>query len=114
MVGTHYTNTRETPPPLSSPTPSLGQTEEALSTSVTVLNETSALLPDDARGFVSRRSLTERGQSAISSFLDKNAGLLLVASAHFFFAVSNICVKWLNSLDESDRVPILEVRTVMF
>ena len=112
MVITRYTNTRETPSPLSSP--GLGQTEETLSASVTVPNETSALLPDDARGLVTRRSLTERGQSAISSFLDKNAGLLLVASSQFFFAASNICVKWLNSLDESDRVPILEVRTVMF
>ncbi|KAF8495944.1 drug/metabolite transporter superfamily [Russula emetica] len=68
----------------------------------------SALLPD-GRVFVSQRSLTERGQSAISSFLDKNAGLLLVASSQFFFSASNVCVKWLNSLDESERVPILEL-----
>jgi hypothetical protein len=85
-------------------------TEEALSASVP--NETSALLPvADGRVFVlSQRSLTEQGQSAISSFLDKNAGLLLVASSQFFFSASNVCVKWLNSLDESERVPILEVR----
>ncbi|KAI0274071.1 hypothetical protein BGY98DRAFT_1099247 [Russula aff. rugulosa BPL654] len=107
MVATSYTNTRETPTPLSSP--SLKDTEEALFAGVTVPNETSALLPDDRRVHVSQRSLTERGQSAISSFLDKNTGLLFVASSQFFFAASNLCVKWLNSLDESERVPVLEL-----
>jgi hypothetical protein len=111
MVATSYTNTRETPTPLSSP--SLKDTEEALFAGVTVPNETSALLPDDRRVHVSQRSLTERGQSAISSFLDKNAGLLFVASSQFFFAASNLCVKWLNSLDESERVPVLEVRDIL-
>jgi hypothetical protein len=105
------TNTRGTPTPLSSPNPEQTEvTEEALFASVT--NETSPLLPD-GRAFVSRRSLTERGQSAISSFLDKNAGLLLVASSQFFFSASNLCVKLLNSLDESERIPVLEVRDIL-
>jgi hypothetical protein len=113
MVTTHYTNTRETHPPLSSPGPEQTDvTEDVLSTGVP--NETSALLPD-GRVLVSQQSLTgtERGQSAISSFLDKNAGLLLVASSQFFFSASNLCVKLLNSLDESERVPILEVRDIL-
>jgi hypothetical protein len=45
---------------------------------------------------------------SVSTFFDKNAGLSLVAASQFFFAGMNICVKWLNSLDEP--VPILEVR----
>jgi hypothetical protein len=45
---------------------------------------------------------------ALSAFFDKNAGLCLVAASQFFFSAMNICVKWLNSLDEP--VPILEVR----
>jgi hypothetical protein len=47
-------------------------------------------------------------RSSVSAFLDKNAGLSLIAAAQFFFSAMNICVKWLNSLDEP--VPILEVR----
>jgi hypothetical protein len=109
MAATHYTNTRETPTPPTSP-----GLNEALFASVTVPDETSALLPDDGRVLVSQRSLTERGQLAIiSSFLDNNAGLLLVALSQFFFAASNLCVKWLNSLDESERVPVLEVRDIL-
>jgi len=111
MVITHFNDTRETQSPLYSPGP--GQTkvnEETLSASVS--NETSALLPlADRRVLVSRPSLAERCQSAISPFLDKNAGLLLVALSQFFFSASNLCVKWLNSLDE--RIPILEVRDIL-
>jgi hypothetical protein len=107
MVTAHYTNTRETHTPVSSPGPEQTDvTEDALSAGVP--NETSALLPD-GRVLVSQQSFTERSQSVISSFLDKNAGLLLVASSQFFFSASNLCVKLLNSLDESERVPILEV-----
>ena len=117
MVIKHYTSTdtRETPTPFSSP--GLEQTEEAEYAGVT--NETSALLPSGpphGPGRVSQRSpveLLERGESAISSFLDKNAGLLLVASSQFFFSASNLCVKWLNGLGESERVPVLEVRDIM-
>lgn len=111
MAVTRHTKTRETPTPLSSPGPEVTEvTEDALSAGVP--NETSALLPD-GRVLASQRSLTERGQSAISSFLDKNAGLLLVASSQLFFCASNICVKWLNGLDESERIPILEVRDIL-
>jgi hypothetical protein len=70
-------------------------------------DETSPLLPPN-HALVSRLRFSERWRSAASAFLDRNAGLLLVATAQFFFAASNVCVKWLNGLDE--QVPILEVR----
>lgn len=47
-------------------------------------------------------------RSSVSVFLDKNAGLSLIAASQFFFSAMNICVKRLNTLDEP--VPILEVR----
>jgi hypothetical protein len=108
MVITHYTNTRETPTPSSSPEDI--DIEEAVSAGVPI--ESLALLPDGSV-LESQRSLTERNPSAISSFLDRNAGLLLAASAQFFFSASNVCVKWLSSLDESDRIPMLEVRDLL-
>jgi hypothetical protein len=108
MVITNYTNTRETTNPLSSPYPEQTEEAEALSAA----DESSALLPE-GRALVSQWSLTECGQLAISSFLDKNAGLLLVASSQFFFSTSNLCVKFLNRLDESERVPVLEVRDIL-
>lgn len=43
----------------------------------------------------------------LSALFDKNAGLSLLIASQFFFSAMNICVKWLNSLDEP--VPILEV-----
>jgi hypothetical protein len=46
--------------------------------------------------------------------LDKNVGLLFAASSQFFLAASNICVKWLNNLDESELIPILEVRDIFW
>lgn len=98
MAITRYTDTGETQAALSSP--DLEQTEEALSAP----DEASPLLQD---GRV-RRSLSVRCHSALSAFMDKNAGLLLVAASQFFFSVSNVCVKWLNSLD--NHVPMLEVR----
>ena len=101
MAITSYTDSRETQATLSSP--DLEQSEEALS----LPDEASPLLQD---GRV-RRSLSERCHSALSAFMDKNAGLLLVAASQFFFAVSNVFVKWLNGLD--DHVPILEVRDAM-
>ena len=110
MVVTHYTNARETPTSLSFGPEDTEDTEEALSASVP--NEASALLPD-GHVLASHRNPTERSQSVISSFLDKNAGLLLVASSQLFFCASNLCVKWLNSLDESERIPILEVRDIL-
>jgi hypothetical protein len=63
------------------------------------------------RAHVTQSSQSERWHSArssVSAFLDKNAGLSLIASSQLFFSAMNICVKWLNSLDEP--VPILEVR----
>jgi len=51
-------------------------------------------------------SHSERWHS-LSAFFDKNAGLSLVVASQFFFSGMNVCVKWLNSLDEP--VPILEL-----
>lgn len=45
--------------------------------------------------------------AARSSFLENNAGLLLVAAAQFFFSAMGIVLKWFNGLD--DPVPTLEV-----
>ncbi|KAI0290236.1 hypothetical protein BC826DRAFT_1027947 [Russula brevipes] len=69
-------------------------------------DETSPLLPPD-HALVSRRRFSERWRSAASAFLERNAGLLFIATAQFFFAASNVCVKWLNGLEE--QVPILEL-----
>ena len=68
------------------------------------LDETTPLLGTN-RAQLSR---SERWYAAVSTFLDENAGLLLVAASQFFFSAMNTCVKWLNSLDEP--VPMLEVR----
>ena len=56
---------------------------------------------------LSRRSLSERWHWNAPAFLDRNAGLLLIAAAEFFLSASNISVRWLNRLEE--HVPILEV-----
>ena len=101
MAATRYTDTGETQAALSSP--DLEQTEEALSAPI----EASPLLQD---GRV-RRNPSERCHSALSTFIDKNAGLFLVAASQFFFSVSNVCVEWLNSLD--NHVPMLEVRDTL-
>jgi len=75
-----------------------------------VLSDTSPLLQRE--GSKERRSLSRRWPQpfAASALVEKNAGLLLVGASQFFFAASNVTVKWLNSLDE--HVPILEVRGV--
>jgi hypothetical protein len=49
--------------------------------------------------------------TALKDFVDNNAGLLLVALAQFFFALVNVSVKKLNSIDPP--VPTLEVRTFL-
>ncbi|KAH8986202.1 integral membrane protein DUF6 [Lactarius akahatsu] len=62
-------------------------------------NETSPLLkPGHAHG---------TWRSALSSFLDDNTGLLLVAASQVFFSSMNMAVKLLNSLDEP--VPTFEL-----
>ena len=68
------------------------------------LDETTPLLGTN-RAQLSR---SERRYSAVSTFFDENAGLLLVAASQFFFSAMTTCVKWLNSLNEP--VPMLEVR----
>jgi hypothetical protein len=54
-------------------------------------------------------NLTQTGprRSALLSFFDENAGLLLVAASQLFASAMNLSVKVLNSLDEP--VPTLEV-----
>ena len=101
MAVTRYIDTREAQAALSSP--DLEQTGGALSAP----DEASPLLQN---GRV-RRSLSERCHSALAAFMNKNAGLLLVAASQFFFSLSNVCVKWLNSLD--NHVPMLEVRDTL-
>jgi hypothetical protein len=54
------------------------------------------------------RTRWHSARSSVSAFLDKNAGLSLIAASQFFFSAMNTCVKWLNSLEKP--VPILEVR----
>src|SRR6266849_2092526 len=69
-------------------------------------DETSPLLgTNSARAL--QPSHSERWHS-LSAFFDKNAGLCLLVASQFFFSGMNMCVKWLNSLDEP--VPMLEVR----
>jgi hypothetical protein len=94
------------PAPALFSSPDLKQTEEALS----VPSETSSLLKTAGRSVhgASPRSLSKRCHSVTSAFLDKNAGLLLVAASQFFTSATNVSVKYLNGLDE--QVPILEVR----
>ena len=68
------------------------------------LDETTPLLGTNC----AQLSRSERWYSAVCTFFDENAGLLLVAASQFFFSAMTTCVKWLNSLNEP--VPMLEVR----
>lgn len=69
-------------------------------------DETSPLLkPKNTHAHQS--SIPGKWRSALSSFFDDNAGLLLVVGAQVFFSAMNLSVKVLNSLDEP--VPTLEV-----
>jgi hypothetical protein len=76
-------------------------------------------VPDEASPLLHRRDSREPhpntfgrwffefARPSASAFIDKNAGLLLVAASQFFFSAMGISVKWLNSLDEP--VPTLQV-----
>jgi hypothetical protein len=44
---------------------------------------------------------------SVSNFFDKNAGLSLIVAAEFFISAMNVCIKWVNGLDEP--VPVLEL-----
>ena len=71
-------------------------------------DETSPLLkPSNAHSH--QPSIPRARNSALLSFFDDNAGLLLVASSQVFFSAMNLSVKVLNSLDEP--VPTFEVRS---
>jgi len=77
-------------------------------------DESLPLLGTD-RGRVFQWGHSERWHS-VSIFVDKNAGLSLIVASWFFMSAMNVCVKWVNSLDEP--VPVFEVsvspREVMF
>jgi len=88
----------------STDTTGLGLHEEPEASSVS--DEASPLLQNKP-ALLSQRSLSERWHSNSPAFLDRNAGLLLIAASHFFLSASNISVQWLNRLEE--HVPILEV-----
>jgi len=102
MATTHTVRTTAACGPHSTTFPEISARRDGLADP----NETSPLL-----GINSARSLqsshSERWHS-LSAFFDRNAGLSLVVASQFFFSGMNVCVKWLNSLDEP--IPILEVR----
>jgi len=101
MTTSHSVRTSVSGPQFSS-----GTQPSARSDGLADPDETSPLLgTNGARAL--RTSYSERWHS-LSAFFDKNAGLSLFVVSQFFFLGMNICVKWLNSLDEP--VPILEVR----
>ena len=52
------------------------------------------------------------GDGRVSRSFANNTGLLLVVASQFFFAVVNLAVKTLNSLDPP--VPVLEVSETLF
>jgi hypothetical protein len=68
-------------------------------------------VPDEASPLLQNKtalqSLSERWYSNSSTFLDRNAGLLLLVASHFFFSASTVSVQWLNRSEE--HVPFLEV-----
>ena len=81
-----------------------------LPTSRDAPDETSPLLLGTSHARQSGHSERRHSaRSSVSTFFDENAGLLLVAASQFFYAATNTCVKWLNSLD-GEPVPMLEVR----
>lgn len=69
-------------------------------------DETSPLLKLK-HAYAHQPSVSGPWRSALSSFLDDNTGLLLVAASQIFFSAMNLAVKMLNSLDEP--VPTLEL-----
>jgi len=102
MTTAHSINPSESCSPLSSSGP--GLPEEA------VPDEMSPLLQTGST-FKSRRSHSEGWLSTAPAFLDRNAGLFLIAASQLFFALSNVTVKWLNGSDE--QIPMLEVRCAL-
>ena len=108
MTSAHSVRTTEACGPQSPSNPDLPVSRDGLADPP---DEISPLLGTNRTHAAIRSSQSERWHSArssVSAFLDKNAGLSLIAAAQFFFSAMNICVKLLNSLDEP--VPIFEVR----
>jgi hypothetical protein len=88
------------------------RTSVASSESGSPANGEDAPIPNEVSPLLNSRrtkaqTIPERWRTTRTSFLEDNAGLLLVAAAQFFFSAMGIAVKWLNSLD--DPVPTLEV-----
>jgi len=105
MPTSYSVGTAEQCAPLSSSDPELSAGRDGLAD----LNETTPLLRTN-RPHVLRWNHPEwwpHARSAVSIFVDKNTGLLLVAASQFFFSGMNLSVKLLNGLDEP--VPTLEV-----
>ena len=104
MATSYSVGTAEQCAPLSSD-PELSAGRDGLAD----LNETTPLLRTN-RPHVLQWNHSEwwsPARSAVSAFVDKNSGLLLVAASQFFFSGMNLSVKLLNGLDEP--VPTLEV-----
>ena len=105
MAAAHAVDTTERSAPLSASDPE----SLAIRDGLTEPDETTPLLRTNrARLLLSNGSgWWSSARSAVSTFSDKNAGLLLVAAAQFFLTGMNFSVKWLNGLDKP--VPTLEV-----
>jgi hypothetical protein len=105
MAAAHAVDTTERSAPLSASDPESLAIRDGLAEP----DETTPLLRTNrARLLLSNGSgWWSSARSAVSTFSDKNAGLLLVAASQFFFSGMNISVKWLSSLDEP--IPTLEV-----
>ncbi|KAH9052763.1 integral membrane protein DUF6 [Lactarius vividus] len=58
------------------------------------------IVPDETSPLLKLKHAHGPWRSALSSFLDDNTGLLLVAASQVFFSAMNMAVKLLNSLDE--------------
>src|SRR5260221_13185976 len=105
MATVNSVGTAEQRAPLSSSDPELSAGRDGLAN----LNETTPLLrthrPRVLQWNHSDWWLPSR--FAVSAFIDKNSGLLLIAASQFFFSGMNLSVKLLNGLDEP--IPTLEV-----
>ena len=105
MATAYPVGTTERCPPLSSSDPDSFAGRDGLAD----LDETTPLLRSN-RPCVLQWNYSKwwpPARSAVSAFVDKNTGFLLMATSQFFFSGMNLSVKLLNGLDEP--VPTLEV-----
>jgi hypothetical protein len=104
MTTAHSVRTTEVYGPQSPSSPDLPVSRDGLADP----DEISPLLGTNRTPASQSERWHHSARASVSAFLDKNAGLSLIVASDFFFSAMNICVKWINSLDEP--VPILEVR----